>query len=98
MAQYQIMYWQEFPSQVKVTDENGTVRKMLPDYFQQAIDGAAMAEGSTDSDAYLDGWDWGPQEEREGSAEDVAEALVAELEEAYPKSRLAEMVRGRNKS
>ncbi|MFW6182214.1 MAG: virulence factor, partial [Chloroflexota bacterium] len=74
------------------------VRKMLPDYFQQAIDGAAMAEGSTDSDAYLEGWDWGPQEEREGSAEEVAEALVVELEEAYPKSRLTEMVRGRSKS
>lgn len=95
MAHYQIMYWQEFPAQVKVSDGNETVRRMLPDTFQQAIDGAAMAEGSTSTEAYLEGWQWGPKQERSGSAQTVADALVAELQEAYPKSRLTQMVRER---
>ena len=95
MAYYQIMYWQEFPSQIKVSDENETVRRMLPDAFQQAIDGAAMAEGSTSTEAYLDGWQWGPKEERPGLAQELADALVAELEESYPKARLTQMVRER---
>jgi hypothetical protein len=96
MATYQIMYWQDFPAQVKVNDEEETVRRLLPERFQQAIDGAAMAQGSTDTDSYLDGWQWGPQEERAGTAEAVAEALVAELDEAFPKQRLTEMVRSRS--
>ena len=98
MARYQIMFWQEFPSQVKASDEQETVRRMLPDRFQQAIDGAAMAEGSVDSTAYLEGWQWGPTEERQGSAQEVAGALVAEFDAAYPKSRLAQMVRARSRT
>ncbi len=97
VPQVQIMYWQEFPSQVKVSEGRKTVRRMLPDYFQQAIDGAAMAAGETDSDAYLDGWQWGPAEEREGDLDEIADAVAAELEEAFPKSRLTEMVRARRK-
>lgn len=95
MAQYQIMFWQDIPSQVRVSDGNETVRRMLSDRFQQAIDGAAMAEDSIDTASYLEGWQWGPKEERPGAANEVADALVAELDAAYPKSRLAEMVRSR---
>jgi hypothetical protein len=47
-----------------------------------------MKDGSTDMDAYLDGWQWGPQEEREGSPEEVCAAIVDELTSANPRSRL----------
>ncbi len=95
MARYQIMYWKEFPAQIKAQDDTGMARAKLPDRFSEAIDGAAMVEGSADSEAYLDGWTWGTEEERPGSAQDVANAVATELEQAYPKERLARMVRER---
>jgi len=55
---------------------------------------SAMAEGNTDTVVYLEGWQWGPEEERPGSAQRVVEVLVAELDEAYPQSRLVDMIRG----
>jgi hypothetical protein len=92
MARYQIMYWQDIPAQVKAEDDEGNRAKaMLPDRFSQAIDAAAMAEGSTDSDAYLNGWDWSAEAERAGDAQAVIDALVAELDEAFPQQRLSEM-------
>lgn len=93
MARYQIMYWKEFPAQVKAEDGAGVVKVMLPDRFEQAIDAAAMAEGSVDSDDYLAEWRWGPEEEREGSAQEVLDAVVAELEAAFSKNRLGEMIK-----
>lgn len=93
MARYQIMYWKDFPAQVKAQDDAGTAKAMLPDRFSEAIDAASMAEGSTDSDAYLDGWAWSDEQERPGSAQEVVEALVAELDQTYPKARLVEMIK-----
>ena len=61
---------------------------MLPDYFQAAIDAYAMKDGSTDMDAYLDGWAWGPIEEREGVPDQVLSAVIDELTESNPRSRL----------
>src|SRR6266480_3634144 len=59
MASYQIMSWKHIPSQVKAWDGDGEVKRMLPDYFQAAIDAYAMKDGSTEMDAYLDGWSGG---------------------------------------
>ena len=92
MTTYQIMYWQDIPSQIKVRDENGIVKKMLPPRFQEAIDSAAVAAGKTETDAYLDGWQWGEKQERSGSAEAVAEAVLAEMDAAFPKGRLRELI------
>jgi hypothetical protein len=54
----------------------------------------AMAEGNIATMAYLEGWQWGPEEERPGTAQEVVEILVAELDEAYPRNRLVDMIRG----
>jgi hypothetical protein len=88
MAKYQVMYWKHIPSQVKAWDGGVESKRMLPDYFQAAIDAYAMKDGSTDMDAYLDGWKWGPVEERTGRPEDVIAQLVEELTAAHPRSRL----------
>jgi hypothetical protein len=94
MARYQIMYWKDFPAQVKASDDNGgRAKAMLPDRFGESIDAASMAEGSTGSDEYLAGWAWSPEQERDGTAQEVVDALVAELDAAYPKSRLVEMIK-----
>jgi hypothetical protein len=88
MASYQVMFWKHIPAHVKAWDEKGEVKRLLPDRFQAAIDAYAMKDGSTDMDAYLEGWRWGATEERPGSAEDVASAVVTELDKANPRTIL----------
>jgi len=88
MAKYQVMFWKHIPAQVKAWDESGEVKRMLPDRFQAAIDAYAMKDGSTGMDAYLEAWRWGDEGERTGSPEDVAGALVKELDAANPRSTL----------
>jgi hypothetical protein len=88
MANYQVMFWKHIPSQVKAWEGGTEVKRMLPDRFQAAIDAYAMKDGSTDMDAYLDGWKWGPIEERPGTPEEVLAALIDELDKTNPRSRL----------
>ncbi len=92
MARYHIQYWGDIPSMVTAEDESGSVKAMLPQRFQEAIDRAAMAAGETSADAYMDGWRSGPEEEREGTAQEVVDALVTELEGEFTKERLAQIV------
>ena len=82
------MYWKHIPSQVKAWDGAAEAKRMLPDYFQAAIDAYAMKDGSTGMDSYLEGWRWAEAEERDGSPDDVLNAVVHELTEANPRSRL----------
>jgi uncharacterized protein YfaP (DUF2135 family) len=82
------MFWKHIPSQVKAWDGANEVKRMMPDRFQVAIDAFAMKDGSTDMDAYLDGWRRGPVEEREGSPGEVLAAVIAELDDANPRARL----------
>lgn len=88
MTKYQVMYWKHIPSQVKAWDADSETKRMLPDYFQAAIDAYAMKDGSTDMDAYLDGWRWGPVEERAGSPQEIIAVLVEELTAAHPRAKL----------
>ncbi|HEV2474917.1 MAG TPA: virulence factor [Candidatus Dormibacteraeota bacterium] len=88
MTKYQVMYWKHIPSQVKAWDADSETKRMLPDYFQAAIDAYAMKDGSTDMDAYLDGWRWGPVEERPGSPQEIIAVLVEELTAAHPRAKL----------
>ena len=80
MATYKILYWQEIPTQIKVEDELDDVTVMLDDKFMQQVDILAAKRGLQDADSYLAQWKWSEEEEREGSAGEVAEALKAELE------------------
>jgi hypothetical protein len=82
------MFWKHIPSQVKAWDGSTEVKRMLPDRFQAAIDAYAMKDGSTEMDAYLDGWRWGDVQERSGTPGEVLEAVIAELDAANPRSRL----------
>jgi cvfA/B/C family virulence factor len=78
-----VLYWQEIPSVVQV----GTVKRQLPEWFQQEIDRVAMEQGLLGSDAYLEQWGWRDLGEREGADADVADALESELVAAYPGSQ-----------
>ena len=80
MATYKILSWQEIPSQIKAEDDMDDVTVQLPERFQERIDLMAARRGLQEADAYLAEWKWSEEEDREGSAEDVAEAVRAELE------------------
>jgi hypothetical protein len=42
-----------------------------------------MREGATESEAYLEGWAPGPESERPGGAQAVAQAVADELEAGF---------------
>ena len=80
MATYKILYWQEIPSQVSAEDEQDEVRLELPPRFMERIDQVAHERGLNNSDDYLAQWQWSEDQQRDGSARDVAAAVLAELE------------------
>jgi hypothetical protein len=82
VASYQILYWQDLPSQVKAWDDFDEVKVELPQRFVARIDQAAQAQGLTATDDYLAQWHWGDVLERSGTAAEVAAAVRRELEKA----------------
>ncbi len=80
MARYRVMSWRGIPSQVKATDATGaSVARMLPNRWQQEIDRVAMREDLAGTDEYLELWGWSAETERQGTAEETADAVLAEL-------------------
>ena len=78
---YKVLYWQEIPSQVKVEDDAGNeVSVELGPRFAEHIDEVAQKRGFKDGDAYLAQWKWSDEQERAGSAQDVAKTVKSELE------------------
>jgi len=77
---YKILYWQEVPSQIKAEDERDEVTLSLPGRFMERIDQLAAKRGLQGADDYLAQWQWGEEQQRAGAAQDVAEAVQAELE------------------
>jgi hypothetical protein len=80
MTTFKILYWQEIPTQIKAEDEVDDVTVMLDDRFMKQVDILAAKRGLQSADEYLAQWKWTEEEEREGSAHEVAEALKTELE------------------
>jgi hypothetical protein len=80
VARYKILYWQEIPTQIRVEDDFDETTVMLDDRFMKLVDAQAMKQGLHDTDAFLAAWQWSEEEEREGTADEVATALKAEIE------------------
>ncbi len=80
MATYKILYWQEVPSQIRAEDDDGDVNLEMPQKFMVRIDALAAQRGLSSADDYLAQWQWSDEDERDGSAQDVAEAVRKELE------------------
>ena len=83
MAKYSILSWQELPSLVEATDDDGTHKIQLDDRFQALIDKVAMDRGLAGTDAYLVEWTRGETQERDGNVEEVAKAVAEELEAQF---------------
>jgi len=83
----QVLFWQEIPSLVRVTGDDGAqLSRQLPTWFQQEIDRVAMEQGLVGSDAYLEQWAWRDLEPREGAPSDVLDAVESELTARYEPS------------
>ena len=83
MPSVQILYWKDIPVQVRARDEKGRASLPMPDRFQVAVDQAAMLAGITGSDAYTELYEWQPADDRPGTAQEAAAAVVAELDERF---------------
>jgi hypothetical protein len=80
MASVQILYWKDIPVQVRVRDGKDRANLPMPDRFQYAVDQAAMLAGLTGSDEYTEIYEWRSADDRPGAAQEVAAAVVAELD------------------
>lgn len=85
MARYRIMYWKHIPQSFTVEGNGRTIKKELPQRIQNAIDAYAMAVGLTSTSDYTKEFKRGEWTERNGSPEEVAEALLSELETEFAK-------------
>ena len=78
---YKVLYWQEIPSQIKVEDDAGNeISIELGSRFVEHIDATAQKRGFRDGDSYSAQWKWGDEQQRAGSAREVADAVKKELE------------------
>jgi len=85
MARYRIMYWKHIPQSFVVEGDGRTVKKQLSQRIQNAIDAYAMATGLTSTSDYAREYKRGDWIERDGPPEEVASALLSELETEFAK-------------
>jgi len=81
-SHFQILYWQDIPSEVKVWDDFDEVKISLPEKFAVRIDAAAQKQGLISQDAYSAHLRWSASAERAGTPREVADAVCRELESA----------------
>lgn len=84
MTTYQIMYWHDIPIQVRAGGRRERASIELPARFQEAVDSAAMAAKLTGTDGYLAGFNWSEPDERDGTPQEVARSVAAEIEARFP--------------
>lgn len=82
-SRFQVLYWQDIPSEIKVWDDFDEVKLSLPEKFAIRIDAAAQRQGLISQDAYSAHLRWSNEAERAGSPQEVAEALKREMEAAF---------------
>lgn len=90
VAEYQVTSWRDLPSLVVARDGEHVTKSPLAPRFQEAIDEAAMRLGDTGSDDYLAGWVRSDWTDLDGDPAEVADVVVAGLEEAWPQEKLTE--------
>jgi hypothetical protein len=96
MASYQIVYWQDIPSQVDARDGGRAHKEVLSQRFQDLIDLVAMKRNVTKSDDYINGWTKGDKAERPGTATEVAMAVAKELEARFDEIRATALAQSRD--
>ena len=85
MACYRIMYWKHIAQSFTVEGDGRTIKKQLSQKIQDKIDAYAMAEGLTSTSDYAAQYKRGDWTERDGTPEEVADALLSQLEAEFAK-------------
>ena len=89
MAIVKVMYWKDIPCSVRAQEgRRNRITRALPDIYMSVVDAVAMKEGLVGADEYQAAFQWGEPEERVGTPEEVADAVVEEILTKYPKSWL----------
>jgi 5-methyltetrahydrofolate--homocysteine methyltransferase len=81
-SKFQILYWQDIPSEVKAWDDFDEVKISLPEKFIVRIDASAQRQGLVQQDSYSAQLRWSDTAERSGTPREVAETIRRELEAA----------------
>ena len=96
-AKYQVIYWRDIPTQVKMKVEGKRSSRPLSRRFMAAVSAAATQAGKTDNEAYIAEWRTSGWQEIEqtavSDAEELAGTLTAQLEADYPGDRLRQLVK-----
>ena len=82
-AKFQVLYWQDIPSEIKAWDDFDEIKLSLPPRFAEQIDASAQRQGHIQSDAYMAHLRWSEAAERSGTPEEVASAVKQELESRF---------------
>jgi hypothetical protein len=85
MTKYRIIYWKHIPTSIIVEGDGRMIKKQLSQKVQNAIDAYAMAAGLTSTVDYAKQYRRSDWIECEGTPEEVAEALLSELEKEFAK-------------
>ena len=94
MAKVKVMYWKDIPCSVRAEEgRSNRITRKLPDMYMAAVDSVAMKEGTVGSDDYQAAFSWSEPEERPGTPEEVADAVVEELLAKYSKTWLVDRTR-----
>ena len=94
MAELITVFWRDIPAQVIAKQGRKSVKRMLSQRFQEAVDRAAMRAGKGSSDAYLAEW----RRERgkcDGDLDAAAAGEADRIERAYTDDRLQQLVRAK---
>jgi hypothetical protein len=86
------IYWRDIPAQITGRNTDSQSKVLLHARFQHAIDRAAAVAGLTSTDAYVQEWRTASAPLEPGDIHAQLDQLCAEIETAYPKDRLEEIV------
>lgn len=92
MGERIIVFWRDIPAQVIVRQGRKAAKRELPERFVQAIDACAMRVGAKDTDAYLGEWRRSAPTMCSDDLEAEADRALNELETAYGRDRLRQLV------
>lgn len=92
MASLTVVYWRDIPAQVIAKQGRKSVRKMLSDRFQEAVDRAAMRSGAAGTDDYLEDWRRGKPTTVDGDLDLAVRDLSQQIEQQWSDDALATLV------
>ena len=94
MAELITVFWRDIPSQVMAKQGRKTVKRMLSQRFQEAVDRAAMRAGKGSSDAYLAEWRR-TRVKCDGDLEAAVQSEVERIEQSYSDESLQMLIRAK---